>query len=613
MSAIPINVAGSQSKAAVLIDFNNGDAYWADVPITSSTDAFNMTIDAALAIHSDVSYSPGFISEIGGFGWNGADYWHFWLWNSTSASWMMSNQGAADVKASNYSAYAWSYVSDPASAPLMTPINREYWDQSRYDNQNTGFNDIVTSISNDTIWSTNLNNGNIDPTMVVSGSRIFVVTQGDYNYTSYSYDKLPKLFCLNQAGAVVWSENISGGGWQLASPLVVGNQVIVPSTDGVVYSFNITNGSALWTYSVPFSWTGITSSPIVYDNQIIIASGDGNVTALAMNGTKLWNTKIASSIYFSSPSAKGGLIFVGSEDSKLHAIYANGTGEAWNVTVPGKVRSSPLLMSDKIVVTYAIYNGMVAVDGGVAAYRYNGVQDWNVDINSTSASAALVSNSLMSSIVVTSVNGVTMVSANGTANWTNNVGVVKSSPSVSRSGIYVVTYGSPAVAYMFDLNGNIMFNKTLLPAAYAMSSPVIANGRVYLASDNGFVYCLENLPPTFVGTITNQYLKVDFVASITSAEPVTVTWDFGDGNTSTGMDVNHTYAMAGNYTWKAWAVDSQGGNSSIGNQVISVSAAPATTGGDNTTDNTTLYLIVALVAIVLVAIVVIVFARSRKK
>ena len=57
---------------------------------------------------------------------------------------------------------------------------------------------------------------------------------------------------------------------------------------------------------MPFSWTGVTSSPIVYRDQIIIASGDGNVTALALNGTKLWNTKIASSIYFSSPSAKDG-------------------------------------------------------------------------------------------------------------------------------------------------------------------------------------------------------------------------------------------------------------------------------------------------------------------
>lgn len=607
VSVVPFNAAASQSTASVLIDFGNGDAYWADVPVTPGMDAFNLTIDAVMAIHSDMEYSSGFVNSIGGFvgAWPN-EYWHFWLWNSTSGTWMMSMQGAADVQASNYSAYAWNYVKDnpdwSAPTPLKNPVTRNYWEQSRFDNLNTGFNNITTSISNDTIFTTNLNNGDIDPTIVVSGSRIFVVTQGIFNYTSFSYDKSPKVFCLNQAGSVVWSANISSGGWQLASPVVAGEQLIVPSTDGVVYSFNITDGSRLWNYSMPSSGTGVTSSPIVYDDQIIIASGDGNVTALAMNGTKVWNTKIASSVYFSAPSAKNGIIYVGSEDSKLHAVYANGTGEAWNVTVPGKVRSSPLLMSDKIVITYAVYDGRVAVDGGVASYRYNGSQEWNVNINSSSASAALTSKGL----VVTSVTGVTMLSFNGTVLWANNLGVVKSSPSVSSSGIYLVTYGSPAAAYMLDLNGTVIFNKTLLPAAYAMASPAIANGRVYIASDNGYIYCLENLPPILtLSSAVIDNLKVTFTAQATSAEPVTVTWDFGDGNSSTGLVVNHTYARAGNYSVAFWAQDVQGGNAS---EVFSVNVAAA-----KEADNTTLYAVIAAVAIVLVGAIVLFYIRGKKK
>ena len=620
MSAIPINAAASQTTAAVLIDFGNGNAFWADVPVGAGMNAFNLTTEATTSLNLPINYTNSaygiMVNSIGSaVGQWPHEYWHLWLWNSTTSSWMMSNMGVGDVNASSYAAFAWSYVQDRAdySAPLpqSTPTNRYSWEQSRHDNLNTGFNNITTSISNDTVWLTNLNNGKIDPDIVVSGSNIFIVTEGIYNYTSYAYDKSPKLYCLNQNGSVVWYANMSGGGWQLAAPIVVGNQVIVPSTDGTVYSFNVLNGASLWNYSVPFSWTGITSSPIVYREQIIIASGDGNVTALALNGSKIWNTKIATlGVYFSAPAAKDGIIYVGSDDSKLLAVNADGSGIAWNITVPGKVRSSPLLLDDEIVITYATYNGLVAIDGGVAAYSYTGAPIWNVTINSTSSSPALTSKG----IVVTSVTGVTMVSFNGSVLWTKNLGIVKSSPSVSKSGIYLVTYGSPAVAYMLDLNGTVLFNKTLLPAAYAMSSPAIANGKVYLASDNGYIYCLENLPPTFVGTLNSQFLNVAFVATITSAEPVTVTWDFGDGNISTGMEVNHTYAMAGNYTWKAWAVDAQGGNTSTGNQVVSVTAAPVTTGGDDKgADNTTLYIVVALVAIVLVAVVVIVFTRSRKK
>ncbi len=512
MSAVPVNAASSQATAAVLIDFGDGTAYWADVPVGSDMNAFNLTTEATTALSLPIDYtvfSWGVsVNSIGGYtgGWPN-EWWHFWTWNTTTSSWSMSMLGASSVNASSYTAYAWSYVQDrpdySAPLPQSDPVNRYSWGQSRHDNLNTGYSNITTSISNDTVFTTNLNNGKIDPTMVVSGSRIFVVTEGIYNYTTYSYDKSPKVFCLNLAGSIVWSANISGGGWQLASAVVAGDQLIVPSTDCNVYSFSVTNGSLLWTYALPFSWTGITSSPIVYRDQIIIASGDGNVTALALNGTKLWNTKIASSIYFSAPSVKDGVIYVGSEDSKLHAVSANGSGEAWNVTVPGKVRSSPLLLGDKIVITYAVYSGMVAIDGGVAAYNYTGVQKWNVNINSTSSSVAWTPKG----IIATSVTGATMISEEGAVLWSKDLGVVKSSPGVSRSGIYLVSYGTPATLTMLDFNGTMLFNKTLSPSDYSMVSPTIANGRVYVAADNGYVYCLENLPPvlTLSSAVVDQH------------------------------------------------------------------------------------------------------------
>jgi outer membrane protein assembly factor BamB len=610
VSAVQIS-ATSQTTASVLIDFGNGNAYWADVPVGSGMNAFNLTIEATTALNLPIDYSVfSWGISVNSIGNSVAEYpnewWHFWLWNSTTNAWMMSTLGAASVNATSYTAYAWSFVQDRAdySAPVpqSDPVNRYSWEQSRHDNFNTGFSNVTTSISNDTVFSTNLNNGKIDPAVVVSGQKVYVVTEGVYNWTSYSYDKSPKVFCLNQNGAVVWSENITGGGYQLASPLVVGGQLIVPSTDGTVFSFNAANGSRLWTYSVPISWTGVTSSPIVYRDQIIIASGDGNVTALAMNGTKLWNTKIASSIYFSAPAAKDGIIYIGSDDLKLHAVYANGSGEAWNVTVPGKVKTSPLLLDDKIVITYAVYNGFVAINGGVAAYNYTGTQLWNVNINSTSSSPAWTTKGL----VVTSVTGVTMVSESGAVLWAKNLGVVKSSPSVSRSGIYLVSYGSPAAAYMLDLNGKIVFNKTLAPADYSMSSPAIANGRVYLASDNGYVYCLENLPPVLtLSSAVIDNLKVTFTAQATSAEPVTVTWDFGDGNSSSGLIVNHTYARAGNYSVAFWASDVQGGNAS---DLFSVNVSPA-----KEADNTTLYAVVAAIAIVLVGAIILFYIRGKKK
>ena len=245
VSAIPITAATSQTNAAVLIDFGNGNASWADVPVGSGMNAFNLTTEATTALGLPIDYTSTaygiMVNSIGSsVGQWPNEYWHFWIWNATTSSWTYSMLGASDVSASTSSAYAWSFVKDRAdySSPLpqTDPVNRFSWEQSRHDNLNTGYSNITTSISNDTKFSTNLNNGDIDPTMVVSGGRVFVVTQGIYNYTSFSYDKSPKVFCLNTNGVIIWSANITGGGWQLASPLVVGSQLIVPSTDGMVYS-----------------------------------------------------------------------------------------------------------------------------------------------------------------------------------------------------------------------------------------------------------------------------------------------------------------------------------------------------------------------------------------
>ena len=84
-----------------------------------------------------------------------------------------------------------------------------------------------------------------------------------------------------------------------------------------------------------------------------------------------------------------------------------------------------------------------------------------------------------------------------------------------------------------------------------MSSPAIANGRVYLASDNGYVYCLENLPPilTLSSAVIDEpeghvHGTSDLRQGAVSRSPGTS----GTATASTGLIVNHTYAKAGNYT-----------------------------------------------------------------
>jgi hypothetical protein len=133
VSAIPVSGTATQTTASVLIDFGNGNASWADVPVGTDMNAFNLTIEATTALSLPIDYTSTsygvMVNSIGSsVGQWPHEYWHFWIWNATSSSWMMSMLGASDVNASTSSAYAWSFVQDRADysspIPQSDPINR---------------------------------------------------------------------------------------------------------------------------------------------------------------------------------------------------------------------------------------------------------------------------------------------------------------------------------------------------------------------------------------------------------------------------------------------------------------------------------------------------------
>ncbi|MDE1881072.1 MAG: PKD domain-containing protein [Euryarchaeota archaeon] len=75
-------------------------------------------------------------------------------------------------------------------------------------------------------------------------------------------------------------------------------------------------------------------------------------------------------------------------------------------------------------------------------------------------------------------------------------------------------------------------------------------------------------------------LDVSFAAAVAGAVgSVNITWQFGDGGTSRGVDATHLYKVPGTYTAKATAVDSTGSSASA-EMNISVGAAAVASSGD---------------------------------
>ncbi|MEO1652891.1 MAG: PKD domain-containing protein, partial [Bacteroidota bacterium] len=133
-----------------------------------------------------------------------------------------------------------------------------------------------------------------------------------------------------------------------------------------------------------------------------------------------------------------------------------------------------------------------------------------------------------------------------------------------------------------DSNGDASFSVPL--------SVIVADGAFITATatdprgnTSEFGVCVANVQDAVV----NQFPVASFVASPTagtaplnvnfdasaSSDPdgniVAYTWDFGDGNSASGVNAGNTYSLPGNYTVKLTVTDDQGA-SNESNQVITV-------------------------------------------
>jgi outer membrane protein assembly factor BamB len=356
----------------------------------------------------------------------------------------------------------------------------------------------------------------------------------------------------------------------------------------------------------------VTSSPIAYKGNFIIATGNGNFISLFPNGTKAWNMTIASGIYSSSPAASNGTLYIGTEDGKLNAIAADGSAVQWALQVGSKVRGSPILLKDEIVVTYLNYTGipLSPTSGGLAGVSYTGQLLWQRSTDVTPGSPVLTK----AGIAAVTYTGIVMVKLDGTLVFNKSLGTgfAGAAPSSVGGSIFLVTNEASSRLIALTSSGEIYFSQVLSPAQYALSAPTVADGLLLVSSDNGKVYAynMNSVAPSAKNfSMSENGLTVSFQAKVVNGSLVNYSWNFGDGNTSTGSSVNHTYAQAGTYNVILTASTPDG---QIENNTISAVATNPGTSGNGTNSDITVLIIILIIVVLIVAVVGFVVNRRRK-
>jgi outer membrane protein assembly factor BamB len=297
-------------------------------------------------------------------------------------------------------------------------------------------------------------------------------------------------------GQLKWSFNT--GAPIFSSPAVSTGTVFLASRNGVLYALNEQSGSVIWSHPTPNY--PITSSPLVADGKVffgnwcggMLCNPAGHFVALdSATGTLLWlAATVPSAAVVSSPSIDNGHVFFGEDDGTVVSLNET-TGKAvWSVVPSGTVfvRTAPAVASG--ILFLGTGNSFLALDESTGATR------WTFNTGGANATSATVSNGIV--YFGTGKGRVQALNATtGASKWSTSVSTpagISSSPALSLgSGILYLGANDNYLYALNATNGNRLWRYST--SAPIVSSPAIADGRVFFGSLDNSVYALGSIVP----------------------------------------------------------------------------------------------------------------------
>jgi outer membrane protein assembly factor BamB len=274
----------------------------------------------------------------------------------------------------------------------------------------------------------------------------------------------------------------------LSSPVITGGTIYFGSGDNNVYALDAESGALRWTFK-----TGnvVHASPAVSNGVVFIGSWDRNMYAInATSGKELWrfqtgnDTVIYNQIGIASSAAvAGGVVYFGCRDGHFYAVDAKTGAQRWSHdNKMGWVIASPAVRNGVVYFASADGTRFKALDAVTGALKYS------------------VENKAISFSSPAIVNDVAYFGSSD--GWLHAVDIAtgatkaefQSDGSKENAAKYTDDKGrmnSAALYPDFTLDGIIIGVHRMFTLGSILSSPVVANGVLYVGSTDGNLYALK--------------------------------------------------------------------------------------------------------------------------
>ena len=380
----------------------------------------------------------------------------------------------------------------PAAEPPLDAAPADAWPLARGSLAATGRSDAVLSLPLAEAWHRTFEKTAFGAVPVIAGDTIYL---GDLDGTFHALALAD--------GATRWSFKAEAAGFAAAAAVSLDPAlplVVVGDDTGVVRAFDRTTGRLAWEYETDGEISGGPTILAGADGgRVLVGSQDASLSCLNLaDGEQLWKHSIADQIRCSPTVARtddGDRVFIAGCDGKLHVIDAATGDETAAVPIDGPTGTTPAARGGRV---------FFGTEGGAffAIDFLKAEPAWRVQ-PAAAAQAYRSSAALADGLVIVGSRGRAVeafTAADGTRAWRRPMrGRVDASPVV----VGAVEAGQaaaprPAVV-VADAAGKIM----VLDVATGEprwefdagggfgAGAAVAAGRVVIASDDGTVWCFR--------------------------------------------------------------------------------------------------------------------------
>ena len=227
-----------------------------------------------------------------------------------------------------------------------------------------------------------------------------------------------------------WTFTGAGDHW-VASPLVLGDKLFAPNSDGNLYVFDLKDGKSQKQPVKVIELGGrLWAQPVTDDKYVFVTSLDHTVSAVDIETyAVVWHKDLSAAIPGSPAIGADGMLYVGSLASQLEK-FDPATGEHEPaITVKDWIWSTAVMDGD------ALYFGDVSGN----FYSYNtstGALNWSIKPDEAITGSAILQNDHL--LLVTESGHIYAIAKNGSTLWFDTIGgQIYTTPVVSNEMILV--------------------------------------------------------------------------------------------------------------------------------------------------------------------------------